>query len=218
MPVKTNLYGGAITADFPIGFIDASQFREIPDTQEVYVSETVDDSLVIDLMEAVEEIGDEAVNTHLKEIAEMNNAGIHEYARLYTAEHKVTTLSEMSHTPAAPSSAVITVAIEPARKWGRSSQLHSDESEKDEKDAFEKDNNNGLLESPLLALVLAVVRLHKVSTDLVVTYNVPITQRKDLEGLRSGQPEQMPERVQAGLESVRKILESLEVHDWQLFG
>lgn len=201
MAEVAQLYGGAITANLPEGFVDASMFREIPDTQEVYVSQSVDDSVVIDLMESVEETGDAAVDVHLKEIAEMNGAAdANEYSRLHSEQ---ITLSQLPQTPsAAPVTCLITIAIEPARKWGRSAQLEGDQS----------------LESPLLAMVLSVTRLENVSTDLVVTYNVPITSRDDYSKLLTGVPESLPERVQAGLTSVKAIMLSLQVKDWSLFG
>ena len=34
----TPLYGGAVTTVLPAGFLDASLFRSVPDTQEVYVN------------------------------------------------------------------------------------------------------------------------------------------------------------------------------------
>lgn len=199
---NTKLYGGGLSADIPTGFIDASEFREVPDTQEVFVHQTVDDSIVIDLLECVEEDGDDAVNIHLKEIAELNNAEAHEYSRLYTEQ---TTLNQIDQTP--PPFAIITIAIEPARKWGRSAHLDG---------SHEPDSQ--VLESPLLVTVLAVVRLQDVCTDLLASYNVPITLRQDYDGVVSGNPESMPGRVQNALESIRTIVKSMKIHDWQLFG
>lgn len=190
-----------MTALFPKDFIDASQFREIPDTQEVYVSQTVDDSLVVDLMEAVEKVGDGAVDEHLQEIAEMNNAGANEYARLYTEKVAIRDIVPQELT------GYITIAIEPARKWGRSAQL--DQSEK---------LADLALESPLLVTVLAVLRLEKVTTDVVVTYNTPITLRREYEEVQTGDPTRMPDRVKKGLDTVRQLVQSLKVNDWTLFG
>lgn len=52
-----SLYGGAITTTLPEGAIDVSDFRQIPDTQEVFLLEKssgLDQSIIIDLLERVE--------------------------------------------------------------------------------------------------------------------------------------------------------------------
>lgn len=52
-----SLYGGAISATLPEGTIDVSEFRQIPDTQEVFLLEKLsglDQSIIIDLLERVE--------------------------------------------------------------------------------------------------------------------------------------------------------------------
>ncbi|KAF5097300.1 hypothetical protein D0Z00_002441 [Geotrichum galactomycetum] len=193
----TELYGGAITAAIPAGFVDASMFREIPDTQEVYVSQTVDDSILVDLMEAVEgSSGEEILNVHLKEIAEINNVANHEYSRVFSKEVPVTKIGR-------DTVGYMTISIEPARKWGREAQL---------------ENITENLPAPLLAMVLAVVRLERVSTDLLVTFNTPIVSKADYERLLSGGAENLPERVQSGLKSVEQFLNTVEIKDWSLFG
>lgn len=191
------LYGGAIVAAIPNGFVDASMFREIPDTQEVYVSQSVDDSLVIDLMEAVQGSNiDDIVNIHLNEIAEINNVANHEYSRIFSKEVPVSKLEQGTV-------GYVTISIEPARKWGREAQL-------------QKTAEN--LDAPLLAMVLGLVQLERAKTDLLVTFNIPIVSKADYERLMSGDAENLPERVQNGLKSVEQFLETLEVKDWKLFG
>lgn len=191
------LYGGAIVAAIPTGFIDASMFREIPDTQEVYVSQSVDDSLVVDLMEAVQgSNSDDIVNIHLNEIAEINSVANHEYSRIFSKEVPVSKLEQGTV-------GYVTISIEPARKWGREAQL-------------QKTAEN--LDAPLLAMVLGLVRLERVKTDLLVTFNIPIVSKADYERLVSGDAGHLPVRVQNGLKSVEQFLETLEVKDWKLFG
>lgn len=70
----TQLYGGAISADLPADAIDVSGFRQIPDTQEVFLLEQPDklDRLVIfDLLEQVKASDlTEIIATHLEDIIE----------------------------------------------------------------------------------------------------------------------------------------------------
>ena len=62
---KQSLWGGAITTEIPEGLLDASDFRQVPDTQEVFVPGAeaddtsltgvrVNDSIIFDLIERAE--------------------------------------------------------------------------------------------------------------------------------------------------------------------
>jgi hypothetical protein len=71
---ETDLFGGAITAHFPSNFEDASQYREVPDSQEVYVSRTYDTdiSIIVDICERMTPgsgSDSEAVALHWDDIA-----------------------------------------------------------------------------------------------------------------------------------------------------
>lgn len=70
------LYGGAIIMDIPTDMIDASTFRQIPDTQEVYVGkENPDYSIIVDLLECVPATTlDNALDEHMQEITRLNGA------------------------------------------------------------------------------------------------------------------------------------------------
>lgn len=49
--VDRELFGGALGIKVPKDFKDVSEFRQVPDHQEVYVSNDSDDSLIIELLE-----------------------------------------------------------------------------------------------------------------------------------------------------------------------
>ncbi|CAN3353080.1 hypothetical protein DICA3_E03774 [Diutina catenulata] len=72
------LYGGAIELSVPSEAVDASQFREVPDTQEVYIlpsssGKLWDRSLIVDLLEMVTgDSYDEIIATHICDITEEN--------------------------------------------------------------------------------------------------------------------------------------------------
>ncbi|KAI8939538.1 hypothetical protein NX059_003307 [Plenodomus lindquistii] len=57
---NTPLYGGAITVDLPSNFADASQIRQIPDHQEVYLDADGYSSIVVEILEYVDKGSDEA--------------------------------------------------------------------------------------------------------------------------------------------------------------
>lgn len=69
---ETQLYGGAITSEFPEGAIDVSDIREVPDTQEVFLLEQpnkLDQALIVDLLETVNEPTlPEILSVHLDDI------------------------------------------------------------------------------------------------------------------------------------------------------
>ncbi|OVF09807.1 putative Ran GTPase-binding protein [Clavispora lusitaniae] len=68
------LYGGAISAVLPEGVIDVSDFRQIPDTQEVFLLEKptgLDQSIIIDLLEKVDASDlAQVIAVHLDDILE----------------------------------------------------------------------------------------------------------------------------------------------------
>lgn len=52
---ERGLFGGGITIKVPNDFNDVSKFRQVPDNQEVFVSSTSDETLIIELLETPEE-------------------------------------------------------------------------------------------------------------------------------------------------------------------
>ncbi|WVQ94929.1 hypothetical protein IAU59_002015 [Kwoniella sp. CBS 9459] len=71
------LFGGAISLDLPTDYLDASDLRQIPDNQEVFLSSTSDTAVVLEILGMVEEglaSTDlwEAVKFHFSSIAHDN--------------------------------------------------------------------------------------------------------------------------------------------------
>ncbi|KAI9278058.1 hypothetical protein BY458DRAFT_432393 [Sporodiniella umbellata] len=48
------LFGGAIVIPLKKSFMDASQFRQVPDNQEVFVDTVTQQSLIVELLEQVD--------------------------------------------------------------------------------------------------------------------------------------------------------------------
>ena len=63
---NANLFGGAISINLPYNLIDASEIRDVPDNQEVFIHGITDQSIMIDIMEMVTKPNLEAIRTHLK--------------------------------------------------------------------------------------------------------------------------------------------------------
>ncbi|WVF67333.1 hypothetical protein IAT40_002084 [Kwoniella sp. CBS 6097] len=71
------LFGGAISLDLPTNYLDASDLRQIPDNQEVFLSSTSDTAVVLEILGMVEDglaSTDlwEAVKFHFSSIAHDN--------------------------------------------------------------------------------------------------------------------------------------------------
>ncbi len=192
---RTNLYGGAITAQIPSDLVDASNFRQIPDTQEVYVCRdskylNQSDALIIDLMERVNVKDNDALNYHLSEICNLNGVNKDDSVILEASE-----CLKANNLP--DSYCGLVISGEKAKKWGK--------------------------EDVHLVLILAVIRLAEVKTDLLISYNIPFHQLddvKDLKKLLSGNkanPNKAEQRITIGKKVVSKILHTLKVENWSLF-
>ncbi|KAI0747915.1 Mog1p/PsbP-like protein [Daedaleopsis nitida] len=75
MSAAKELFGGAITVSLPTDLIDASDFRQVPDTQEVFVSSTSDISLIVEVLQSVDATDlRQAAGLHFDALAHDNDA------------------------------------------------------------------------------------------------------------------------------------------------
>ena len=65
---KVQLFGGAMEAKLPQNLQDASLIRQIPDNQEVFLSKSTEDSIIIELMEPA------PLKEHFEDIIESNES------------------------------------------------------------------------------------------------------------------------------------------------
>ncbi|VEU22413.1 DEKNAAC103456 [Brettanomyces naardenensis] len=192
---NTKLYGGALTADLPVGLFDASQLRQIPNTQEVYVCETPGilnkfDALIIDLLERVDVDDSEAIQYHLNEICKLNE--VDKQDSVILGQDKNAKADNLPNDYCA-----WVISGEQAKKWGRD-------------------------ETPLV-LFLALIRLENVKTDLLISYNIPFHDQLQIDDLRrelqgdTTADNLAVKRIDVGKQVVLRILKSLKIHDWSLF-
>jgi len=72
---ERELFGGAITATLRSDLVDASDLRQVPDTQEVFLYPDSSKSLILEVLQRVEPTGsDEAARFHFDSIAHDNEA------------------------------------------------------------------------------------------------------------------------------------------------
>ncbi|SJX63421.1 uncharacterized protein SRS1_11080 [Sporisorium reilianum f. sp. reilianum] len=113
------LFGGAITVDLPTGFIDASDFRQVPDNQEVLVRDDSDVSLIVEVLQLATDEGadenlDKAVRFHFSSLAHDNSASSSKVLETRTPSQEVS-------PPATPPPALLT-GTQLVRKFGKASE------------------------------------------------------------------------------------------------
>ncbi|CAD5124928.1 DgyrCDS13172 [Dimorphilus gyrociliatus] len=86
MPAKeTPLFGGYMSTILPQNLTDASNIRQIPDNQEVFLSQN-DQSFIIELMEYVDKSDEDAIRTHFEDLSEANDANNPENSKINSIE------------------------------------------------------------------------------------------------------------------------------------
>ncbi|VDK21836.1 unnamed protein product [Taenia asiatica] len=106
------LFGGALQILLPSPAQDVSTFRQVPDNQEVFVNPSNNQSITIDILEAVPPSSlPEAVNVHFQEIVNCNSA----------SDSAVDSI-EVQHIPNGPPA----VLLRGKQKVAKFNQLQSD--------------------------------------------------------------------------------------------
>ncbi|KAF8559514.1 Mog1p/PsbP-like protein [Imleria badia] len=73
--VLKHLFGGAIVADLPSVLVDASDFRQVPDNQEVFLYPDSSASIIVEVLQRISEpIDEKAVKFHFEALAHDNDA------------------------------------------------------------------------------------------------------------------------------------------------
>lgn len=166
MSKTQDLYGGAMSTVIPSNFVDASTFRQVPDTQEVFVStKDTNDSIIIDLLESVPEKDlPDILKAHMEEITRLND-GIE------------TVIDEVKALNCELGPSGIMLFQQEVKKFGKSDELEN------------------------VYVFMAVVRLSKVNTDVVVCYN---TTSKD-------------DHNRSKWSIVEEVVKEMKIRNWELF-
>ncbi|CAO3689353.1 unnamed protein product [Umbelopsis vinacea] len=138
------LFGGALSAPLSSSFLDASQIRQIPDNQEVFVDASTEQSLIIELLQLVPEaLGEEVARYHFQQLAEDNEAK-------EASVNKILLLNTESY-PFLPSDSCQVYFLSGLQKIAKfnESQLHQ------------------------VNIIMVIFRLLKVDTDIAISINVP---------------------------------------------
>ncbi|CCD22536.1 Ran GTPase-binding protein MOG1 NDAI_0A03790 [Naumovozyma dairenensis CBS 421] len=221
-PVETPLYGGAITTVIPQGFLDVSMLREVPDTQEVYVNnrstETQpyndglanDESIIIDLLQAVPESNDlDALKLHIEDIVSLNNTTTNNNNSNNNNNETVQKDDTTAPTPAPyqilniqtdisntylGTNCISCIVVESATKWGKQEMKET------------------------LITCIGLIRLKEVETDVIITINVPTTEETTTTTTTTIDPNKnLPTNVKASSLLLKQMLSQFKVIDKSLF-
>lgn len=187
--VNRQLFGGAAELAFPQELIDISDFRPVPDHQEVFADGSTDQSLVVEILEHQASVPDAAAARHyFDDLATQNEAAAS------TFEGNVPTDGALC--PNLPPGLFMAL--------GAGAQLVS-------KGRQTADASNHV------QVLVAVIRLPQHSSDLVISLNTPvfISQHSAAAehagaGAKTGHLKALP--------LFRSILASLRIVDYGLFG
>ncbi|KAG8866317.1 hypothetical protein FRC20_008819 [Serendipita sp. 405] len=86
---ERKLYGGAIIINLPANLIDASDLRQIPDAQEVFLDPNSDINYIFEVLDRVEPTDpEEAAKFHFDSIAQDSSAESYEVQTVYVSEQQ----------------------------------------------------------------------------------------------------------------------------------
>mmetsp|Transcript_39995 Transcript_39995/g.67063 ORF Transcript_39995/g.67063 Transcript_39995/m.67063 type:complete len:209 (-) Transcript_39995:258-884(-) len=191
VPVRRELFGGAIEMHVPERFSDISDFRQVPDHQECFADGIIDQSLMVELLDHKGEVRDEeSARFFYEDLAQANDSVETDIARIGALA-----VEEMPHFDAG----VVKYICEGTQCVVKS---------KDTPDAVN-----------VIQVLLACVRLPQAGTDILITMNTPLTihpsSRAAADGLSAPQPSTC---AADALQLFMHALRTLQIYDWGLFG
>ncbi|KAG8698579.1 hypothetical protein FRC09_007161 [Ceratobasidium sp. 395] len=145
-----DLFGGAITVTLPSNLIDASDLRQVPDTQEVLLSPESEVSVVVEILERVEpNDAHEVAKFHFDSLAHDNDVG--------TQPESTTIQQVVIPTPSEPINPLVLSVLRGTQLVPKFNRIHPD----------------------TVKLFLAVYRVHEKNIDVVLVFNVPVEAEKE---------------------------------------
>ncbi len=198
------LFGGALEISLPAQFVDISNFREVPDNQEIFAdSARTDRSFIIELLEHQSDVKDEDIAKYLfHDLCELNGVSTSEtespILNIKTTSDDVNGALELEcknsnfvdHFP------------------GRCKQLLLGQQRVAKyRDASEVAN--------VVNFYIGVVRLPDVGTDLMLTFNDPVVINELSSS--SGSSEAVGADTERSMATFLRVFASLQIKDYGIF-
>lgn len=189
--VERELFGGAILASFPARYVDVSDFRPVPDNQEVWTDANRDESVIVEILERVEAGPSDAEGAaawFFRDLADVNAASVASGASIIHQTRALTPADlPRLGAPVAPGSSICV---------GESSMT--------------KARDRG--EPNRVRVIVACVRLPEQETDLLITVNQTLV-------VAPGSSAVAPDAGRGdALVTIERALATVRVADWGLFG
>ncbi|CAI5499026.1 unnamed protein product [Closterium sp. Naga37s-1] len=196
------LFGGAIQADFPPRFEDISNFREVPNNQEVFGDASRDESIVIELLEMKADVAD----------ADSSRWFLEDLMR----EQEAQPGSALESSAPLPSADCPHVDASVFKSYAVGRMTVSK-------------GQQGAEALNVVRVYLANLRLRNVHTDLLITVNEPlfISERSESAAAAgtAGVTQAAAQEASAGVlgataggQVFQRLLASFKINDWGLFG
>ncbi|GMH35502.1 hypothetical protein BSKO_03370 [Bryopsis sp. KO-2023] len=188
-PTVRPLFGGAIEVSVPQRFIDVSDFRPVPDHQEIFADGNTDQSIIVEIVQHVGDVPDaESARYFWNDLAEQNQS---QNNTVFSDQELSST--DVAGIPTESFKAVIVGSQEVSK--GR----------------------QGPDAANLVQISLAVLRLPSVGSDVLVTINTPIIINKNSTAAKDAGSGLKPDHV-VGPSLLKAALGTLKVKEWGLFG
>ncbi|CRG87796.1 Ran-interacting protein Mog1, putative [Talaromyces islandicus] len=229
------LFGGAITGTIPQGWLDASDLRQVPDHQEIFLSATTLSNLIVEINEYVsaqeappaaagpgsgtdeENKGVSAALYHLQDLCDEDDT-----MAIVSAPRRV----QLDRLIASSSAAGVTISISayagvvkyttPKRQRGphqHQQHIAANSNNNSIGDATASSSAAATPKNSVHSCHFLLVRLPEKQTDLLVFVNVPHDEFD-----AQGDSGALAREEAVASELVRKFVETIDVVDWNLFG
>jgi len=182
------LYGGAISCEISEGFADVSEFRQVPDNQEVFAEAVSDRCVIIELLQLDTNVEDgQTAHYYFNEIANTNACSANDRCIIQAKE-----LLD-ADVPNVACSKYVVFGTQQVSKFKEGEEA-----------------KNGVL------VLVACLRLPQVQTDLVISVTTPISINPRSSSSSSVDNSRGTDHT-AGIIILENVLKSLVIHDWSLF-
>lgn len=189
------LWGGALTCSLPEDAGDISAIREVPDHQEVWVLPG-DQSVIFELLERQDVSDSDAPSFFWDDLMDTNDTA-KEDGEITLQEVAPRSVAPQLYTGDTPDTQVILVTG--TQKIAK----------------FKEDVKN------IVAIFMAIIRIPKVDTDLLLTWNAPV-QVAAASSSAAAFIEEAHEDSDLAYSTAKagfvQAVKSLTIHDWSLFG
>ena len=193
---KRDLFGGAITARIPLEFVDVSKIREVPDNQEVFAHAATDQSVIVELLQLDTDVPDDPAGPARYHFEALS----HESGAVNAAIRNAVVLDSENFP--------ILKAGDPHVHISLVSGCHTISKYRDRVELANEVN-----------IYLACVRLPRVTTDLLVTFNDPVLLHPEGSSARLASSVANPDESDLNRRArvLFETLSSLTIRDWSLF-